>query len=258
MNSWSRGEKIAVVSIVAAAFVAITVAIATGLFGLLKPEFRRSLGLGFSGTQPVASVSPPPESHNAQAGDVQVTRDTKPSLPNSTTNVNGSESSKEEVSSQPRQVHSQVTPLPVDTSPTPRQPLQTDIGKTKSNGPYELTIENAKILHTSGQQDFCVYRIASGQKGLSVRFTIEAHDLSVPSINNQGDTDFLVVDAMNNRFERTCGDGRYFNVSYGDADPRPKTITLVYVIPSDSEGVIFRFQHTGKGQPVTFDLSGLH
>jgi len=66
-------------------------------------------------------------------------------------------------------------------------------------------------------------------------------------------TDFVVVDDQNRRIEPSCG---LWGIVLGE--DRPVTRTISYLVPADSQHVMFRFQKSGGGDPIVFDLSGLN
>jgi hypothetical protein len=135
-----------------------------------------------------------------------------------------------------RTVTSQATPEPM--------PRRTDIGQKKSNGLYEITLENVTISNSSGQHT-CGTNVEPHERAVAVRFTIKALSNSVSAYTRKnGDTDFLIVNQEGRRFERVCGDGWY---GWG-----VRTITLVYVLPTKSEELKFSFQNAGYGDAISF------
>ncbi|HSE15694.1 MAG TPA: serine protease [Pyrinomonadaceae bacterium] len=127
----------------------------------------------------------------------------------------------------------------------PKKPVENDIGQTKSNGFYEVTLENVTTDH-SGQHPSC-FEIQPYERALVVRFTIKAVSNSVsPYTRKENDTDFLVVDEQGRRFERKCGNGWYGSGA--------RTITMVYALPESSREFKFRFQNPGHGDALTFSI----
>ena len=127
-----------------------------------------------------------------------------------------------------------------------------DIGKSRGNGSFEITIENAWVSRKSGSFNFCGYRASEEQRALFVRFTIRALSESLPNTRTE---DFLLVDNRGRRIETTCGDGRFYPHSF--TGEKQKTITLVYIVPRDFQHLTFRFQRVGYGDAIAFDLGGI-
>jgi Trypsin-like peptidase domain len=129
--------------------------------------------------------------------------------------------------------------------PPPKKPVKNEIGQTKSNGFYEVTLENV-TTDPSGQHPSC-FEIQSDERTLVVRFTIRAVSNSVsPYTRKENDTDFLMVDQQGRRFERKCGNGWYGSGA--------RTITMVYALPKNSRELNFRFQNPGHGDALTFSI----
>ncbi len=124
-----------------------------------------------------------------------------------------------------------------------------EIGQKKSNGFHEITLENVTSSNTPGQQP-CSFSVRPEERAIIVRFTIRALNNSVSAyIRKEGDTDFLIVDQQGNRFERLCGNGWY--------GWEARTITLVYMIPKDSEAPKFRFHNARYGSPIIFSFPAM-
>jgi len=140
----------------------------------------------------------------------------------------------------------------------PRRAPDNDIGKSKANDFYEITLENASASSNPVHLDICNFNVPSGQKAILVRFAIR---LSPPPRTNEEilrlgytqTTDFILTDDRGRRVDPEClvtgmvlsGSGRAVNR------------TLAYLIPAGSQHMSFRFQKSGAGQPIVFDLSGL-
>lgn len=128
---------------------------------------------------------------------------------------------------------------------------ENDIGKSRGNGFFEITIENAWVSAKSGSFEFCGYRVFDEQKAVFVRFTIRALSDSLPNTRTE---DFIIIDS-GRRIDTTCGDGRFYPQSF--TGEKQKTITLVYTVRRESKRLTFRFQRVGYGDAIAFDLSGL-
>jgi hypothetical protein len=125
-------------------------------------------------------------------------------------------------------------------------PVASEIGQKKSNGFYEVTLENVTISNSSGQQP-CPFSVQPNERAIIVRFTIGALNNSVSAYTRkEGDTDFLILDRQGKRFERDCGNGWY---GWGT-----RTITLVYLIPKEIEDLRFRFHDARYGRPIIFSF----
>ena len=125
-------------------------------------------------------------------------------------------------------------------------PVATEIGQKKSNGFYEVTLENVTISKSSGQQP-CPFTVQPNERAIIVRFTIGALNNSVSAYTRKvGDTDFLILDQQGKRFERVCGNGWY---GWGT-----RTITLVYLIPKEIADLKFRFHDARYGSPIIFSF----
>ena len=66
-------------------------------------------------------------------------------------------------------------------------------------------------------------------------------------------TDFVLVDERNRTVDPTCPVTGIVLSATGRAVSR----TLAYLVSANSQHVSFRFQKSGAGQPIVFDLSGL-
>ena len=116
-----------------------------------------------------------------------------------------------------------------------------DIGMKKENGYYEITLENAKTSQTC-TNGFA--RISNQEKLINVTFSIRAAHLEVPSIPTGRDVDtYYIEDTEGRRYQMSCGDGRYFNVSLNsfEGKPNPKTLTVSFVVPINAQRLQFRF-----------------
>ena len=152
------------------------------------------------------------------------------------------------------------TPV-VEDSPKPppaRAParIENDVGRSKSNAYYEITVENAWISSRPG--DVCSSSIRTGERAIVVRFAIRRSSPSRTAEESMRfgytqTTDFVVVDDQNRRIEPSCG---LWGIVLGE--DRPVTRTISYLVPADSQHVMFRFQKSGGGDPIVFDLSGLN
>ena len=151
------------------------------------------------------------------------------------------------------------TPLIIQPSPsgTPQVPYEPgDIGETKDNGYYELTLENAKVSYTSKNCFSGFVDVSSDQKMVAVTFSIRALSLQVPSISTSQDVRaYYLLDPQQRRFEMSCGDGRYFNVSLNsfEGKPKAKTLTVEFLVPRNAQKLRFRFS-SGTGNPLVFNL----
>ena len=138
------------------------------------------------------------------------------------------------------------TPTAGQAQQDPVRTIVSEIGETKSNGSYEITLENAKTLDSSQQRNLCGSNVQS-QTAVLVRFTIRTLNPYVPAYTRKkGDTDFLILDDEGRRFERVCGDGWYGG--------GPRTVELVYALPMKPGKLRFRFQNVGHGDAMTFAL----
>lgn len=144
----------------------------------------------------------------------------------------------------------------VDTVST--RPVDNDVGKSKTNAYYEVTVENAWISSAPVRLDICSFNVSSGQKAILVRFAIRRS--SLPRTNEEmlrlgytQTTDFVLLDDQNRRLDPEC---QVNGIVLGE--DRPVTRTLAYLVPAGSQHVSFRSQKSGGGQPIVFDLSGLN
>ena len=131
-----------------------------------------------------------------------------------------------------------------------------DIGGTKDNGYYELTLENAKVSYTSKNCFSGFVEVSSDQKMVAVTFSIRALSLQVPSISTSEDVHtYYVLDPEQRRFEMSCGDGRYFNVSLNSVGGKPtaKTLTVEFLVPRSAHQLKFRFSPR-VGNAIVFNL----
>lgn len=130
---------------------------------------------------------------------------------------------------------------PAPTSSAKTRYDRGDIGARKENGYYEITLENAKTSSTC-TNGFA--RASNNEKLINVTFSLRAAHLQVPSIPSGRDVDaYYLEDGEGRRYQMSCGDGRYFNVSLNsfEGKPNPKTLTVSFVIPITAQGLRFRF-----------------
>lgn len=148
------------------------------------------------------------------------------------------------------------TPMPVedrtvkpekDNSPSPEHTVPResyrpgDMGISKTNGYYELTLENATVSHSSRN---CSVNVSNDQKIVAVKFSIRAINLEVPDIAwGREASAYYMLDPDQRRYEVVCGDGRYFNASLNsfEGKPLPKILTIEFVVPRNSGQLMFRF-----------------
>jgi hypothetical protein len=139
------------------------------------------------------------------------------------------------------------------TTATPVRYDRGDIGTKKDNGYYEITLQNAKTEPT------CMNgyaRVSNQEKLITITFSIRAAHLDVPSIATSQDVDtYYIEDTEGRRYQMSCGDGRYFNVSLNsfDGKPKPKTLTVSFVVPITAQGLRFRFSPSA-GDAVVLTL----
>jgi hypothetical protein len=91
---------------------------------------------------------------------------------------------------------------------------------------------------------------------VAVKFSIKAFNLEVPSIATSQDVNtYYMLDPQQRRFEMSCGDGRYFNVSIDSFQGKPKgrTLTVEFVVPRNTHQLKFRFSPR-VGSPIVFNL----
>jgi len=116
-----------------------------------------------------------------------------------------------------------------------------DVGTRKENGYYEITLDNAKREATC-RNGFA--RVSNQEKLITITFSLRAAHLQVPSIaSGQDVTTYYVEDAEGQRYQMSCGDGRYFNVSLNsfEGKPKPKSLVISFVVPISAQGLRFRF-----------------
>ena len=136
-----------------------------------------------------------------------------------------------------------------------RTNVNNDIGETKRNEFYEITIENAWTSTDRVRSGNCNFPVPAGQKALFVRFAVTLSPTkSLPgrqlfSLGSLKSTDFIVIDDGNRRIDSACA---YSSLLVGE---NARTTTLAYLI--SSELVTFRFQKSGGGDPIVFNLSGV-
>jgi hypothetical protein len=129
------------------------------------------------------------------------------------------------------------------SAPAPAAPGGNEVGQTKNNGVYEITIENAGVAPANDFLFPC--RRTAEQKGIWVRFTIRKLSREHPDAQT---TDFLLVDETNKRIDPCTG-----TIFVGPI-VQP---TLHYIVPRGSQRLTFRFEHVGAAGPITFELSNL-
>lgn len=152
--------------------------------------------------------------------------------------------------------------LPVQEPPRsgtaqPTKVIDNDIGKSKKNGFYEITVENAWISTDRVRFEGCYVDLASGQKAILVRFAIMAVNFRTRSAEEQfhfgavKPSDFVLVDDWNKRVDAACQNFPIF------VRETANTKTLIYLVRTDSRRLTFKFQKVGAGEAITFDLSDL-
>jgi hypothetical protein len=155
---------------------------------------------------------------------------------------------------------SQTTDSPAELRPrsvaTPqRTNVNNDIGETKRNEFYEITIENAWTSTDRVRSGNCNFPVPAGQKALFVRFAVTLSPTKslaggkLFSLGSVKSTDFIVIDDGNRKLDSACA---YSVLLVGE---NARTTTLAYLI--SSEFVTFRFQKSGGGDPIVFNLSGV-
>jgi len=155
---------------------------------------------------------------------------------------------------------SQTTDSPAELRPrsvaTPqRTKVNNDIGETKRNEFYEITIENAWTSTDRVRSGNCNFPVPAGQKALFVRFAVTLSPTKslaggkLFSLGSVKSTDFIVIDDGNRKLDSACA---YSVLLVGE---NARTTTLAYLI--SSEFVTFRFQKSGGGDPIVFNLSGV-
>ena len=135
--------------------------------------------------------------------------------------------------------------------------IENDVGKSKTNDYYEIILENAWASSAPVHLDICNFSVPSGQKAILVRFSIRRSSESQTNeellrLGYTQTTDFVLVNDQNRRLDPSCLVNGI--VLGGD---RPVTRTLAYLVPATSQHLSFRFQKSGGGQPIVFDLAGL-
>ena len=161
-------------------------------------------------------------------------------------------------------VHSSPLSSPSPTeSPRPQatqvsRAIENDVGKSKTNDYYEIILENAWASSAPVHLDICNFSVPTGQKAILVRFSIRRS--SQPRTNEEvlrlgytQTTDFVLVSDQNRRLDPSC---LVNGIVLGSGDS-PVTRTLAYLVPATSQSLSFRFQKSGGGQPIVFDLAGL-
>lgn len=248
------------------AFVILGLAGVTGYFLLRSREADRSQKIQAmtSPTSQASSSTPPmsatPQTETSVAVEKQTNQTAMPTEPavgssapeahkakpesvnDSQTKMNSTETASADESNRPRKENVRKT-----------EP-ENDIGKSRANGFFEITIENAWVSTKAGPLELCGYRASDEQRAVFVRFTIRALSDSLPDPASRTE-DFLLIDDSGRRIETTCGDGRFYSHSF--TGEKQKTITLVYTVRREPQHLIFRFQRVGSGDAITFDLSGL-
>jgi hypothetical protein len=85
---------------------------------------------------------------------------------------------------------------------------------------------------------------------------MRAVHLQIPSIaSGQDASSYYVLDRERRRYEMSCGDGRYFNVSLNSFEGKPKAKTLMvgFVVPRGAQQLQFRFAPP-VGNAIVFSL----
>ena len=146
---------------------------------------------------------------------------------------------------------------PEETNSGDQRPYDAgDIGRTKDNGYYELTLENVSVSYNPKNCFKGFVDVSNDQKMVAVKFYIKASNLEVPSIATTQDvTTYYMLDPEQRRFEMSCGDGRYFNVSIDSFQGKPKgrALTVEFVVPRNTHQLKFRF-NPQVGSPIVFNL----
>jgi hypothetical protein len=138
--------------------------------------------------------------------------------------------------------------------------IDNDIGKSKKNDFYEITVENARTSTDRVRFDTCNFDVPPGQKAVLVRFGISWSPSKSVSAEEQfhlsavKSSDFLLVDDRNRRIDTAC---QYAVLLLNIMARTATTRTLAYLVRSDATTLTFRFQKAGGGEAITFDLSGL-
>jgi hypothetical protein len=215
--------------------------------GLQNPDPSPDRGAATPSPSPSATITPTPEPPSPS------TEPTNFPQPSPSTRPSASPS---------------VIPPSTESSATERSRAPAnDIGKGKANDFYEITVENAWASKDQVSFGICNFNVPSEQQAILVRLTIrlltpprtyeEAQRLANPQI-----TDFILMDGQNRRLDPRCqGNGNpniYLNSFLNSNTGNASTLTLAYLVPSGSEHLSFRFQKSGGGRPIVFDLSGVN
>jgi hypothetical protein len=138
-----------------------------------------------------------------------------------------------------------------------RRALENDIGKSKKNGFYEITVESAWTSTNPVRAECSNVDIPTGQKVVFVRFAIMFVNFGSRSgyenfhLSSVKPSEFVLVDDLNRRVDPVC---QNFPILVQEM---ANTKTLIYLVPMDSRRLTFRFQKVGAGEALTFDLSDL-
>ena len=149
------------------------------------------------------------------------------------------------IPSGPLEGRAEETPQPRTTSQdqaaTQTRYDRGDVGTKKENGYYEITLDNAKTEATC-RNGFA--RVSNQEKLITITFSLRAAHLEVPSIATSQDvTTYYLEDSEGRRYQMSCGDGRYFNVSLNsfEGKPKPKSLVISFVVPISAQGLRLRF-----------------
>ena len=86
--------------------------------------------------------------------------------------------------------------------------------------------------------------MSNQEKLITITFSLRAAHLEVPSIATSQDvTTYYLEDSEGRRYQMSCGDGRYFNVSLNrfEGKPKPKSLVISFVVPISAQGLRLRF-----------------
>jgi hypothetical protein len=131
-----------------------------------------------------------------------------------------------------------------------------DMGRTRNNGYYELTLDNTKASYSPKNCFSGFVEVQNDQELVAVTFSLRALSLQVPSIATTQDVHaYYILGPEQRNYEMICGDGRYFNVELNSfqGKPKAKTLTVEFLVPRSAHNLRFRF-NPGVGNPILFDL----
>lgn len=179
-----------------------------------------------------------------------------PTRPQPTASVEPSVSNNQVPAATVEQRDRRVSPATEQTTSQQRPYEPGDIGITRNNGYYELTLENATVSYNPKNCFKGFVDVSNDQKMVAVKFFIKAFTLEVPSIATTQDVNaYYLIDPEQRRLEMSCGDGRYFNVSIDSFQGKPKgrTLTVEFVVPRNTHQLKFRFSPP-VGSAIVFNL----